>query len=55
MVRRVGDKSTGQVNIRWMDAFNEFIMDTSLLELQRSGGKIYLVQQPSDPNFQHSR
>lgn len=37
MVRRVGDKSTGQVNIRWMEAFNEFIMDTSLLELQRSG------------------
>ena len=37
MVRRVGDKSTGQVNIRWIEAFNEFIMDSSLLELQRSG------------------
>jgi len=37
MVRRVEDKSTGQVNNRWMEAFNDFIMDASLMELQRSG------------------
>ena len=39
MVRRVEDKSTGQVNNRWIESFNEFIMDTNLLELQRSGDR----------------
>ena len=38
-VRRVEDKSTGQVNNRWIESFNEFIMDTNLLELQRSGDR----------------
>ena len=39
MVRRVTDKSSGHVDVRYMDAFNEMIDVTELRELQRSGSR----------------
>ncbi|XP_066396066.1 uncharacterized protein [Miscanthus floridulus] len=39
LVRRVEEKSSGNVNTFWMDAFNEFVANTELRELHRSGGQ----------------
>lgn len=39
MVRRVEDKSTGNVNVRFMNAFNGLILDTEMRELHRSGSR----------------
>jgi len=39
MVRRVTNNSSGHVDVRYMDAFNEMIDVTELRELQRSGSR----------------
>lgn len=39
LVRRIEEKSSGNVDIPLMDAFNDMINNTSLRELQRSGSR----------------
>lgn len=39
LIRRVEEKSTGNVNGYWMDAFNEFVANTAIREIHRSGGQ----------------
>jgi len=38
LVRSREEKSSRNVTARWMDLFNEFIAETELRELHRSGG-----------------
>ena len=39
LVRRIEEKSSGNVNVPLMDAFNEMINKTALREVQRSGSR----------------
>ena len=39
MVRRVDDKSSGNVDVRWMQAFKDLIDNSAIKELHRSGSR----------------
>ena len=39
LVRRVEDKSSGQVNVRFMSAFNEMIKNVAVRELYRNDSR----------------
>ena len=49
LVRKVEDKSSGNVNIRWMQAFNDTIDDISLKELHRGGSRYTWSNKQEDP------
>ena len=49
LVRKVEDKSSGNVNIRWMQAFNDTIDDISLKELHRDGSRYTWSNKQEDP------
>jgi exonuclease III len=39
LVRKIEEKSSGNANSHWMNAFNEFVARIELRELHRSGGQ----------------
>jgi hypothetical protein len=39
LIRQSEEKSTGNVNVQMMDAFNMFVVDTEMRELHRGGGQ----------------
>lgn len=51
LVRKVEDKSSGNVDGRFMRAFNEFVMDSNLMELQRTGSRYNWSNRQLSPIF----
>lgn len=49
LIRRVEEKSTGNVNVQWMNAFNDFIANTEIRELHRTGGQYTWTNKQSNP------
>lgn len=49
IVRRVEEKSTGNVNTHWMNAFNTFVANSEVRELHRSGGQYTWTNKQSQP------
>jgi mannosylglycoprotein endo-beta-mannosidase len=49
LVRRVDEKPSGNVNTVWMDAFNEFVANTELRELHRTGGQYTWTNKQINP------
>lgn len=49
LVRRVEDKSSRQVDIRFMNAFNDMIDVVSVIELYRNGSKYNWSNKQLDP------
>lgn len=49
LIRRVEEKSTGNVNTQWMCAFNDFVANTELRELHRSGGQYTWTNKQARP------
>ena len=49
LVRRVEEKSSGNVDVRFMVAFNDMIDDTELLKLHRGGSRYTWTNKQVDP------
>ena len=49
MIRRVEEKSIGNVNVQWMNAFNDFVSNTEIRELHRSGGQYTWTNKQLNP------
>lgn len=49
MVRRVEEKSSGNVNIQWMNAFNEFVSNIEIRALHRSRGQYTWTNKQLNP------
>lgn len=49
LIRRVEDKSTGNVEARWMQAFNEAIEEMEVRELHQSGSRYTWSNKQEDP------
>jgi len=51
LVRKAEDKSSGNVDGRFMRAFNDFILDSNLMELQKIGSKYTWSNKQLSPIF----
>jgi len=49
LVRKVGEKSSGNVDVHLMDAFNDMINSTSLRELHRTGSRYTWTNKQNPP------
>ena len=49
LVRRIEEKSTGNVNLSLMDAFNNFVANTGLREIHRGGGQYIWTNKQINP------
>jgi exonuclease III len=49
MVRKIEEKSNGNINFRFLDAFNEMINLTGLRELHRSGSRFTWTNKQNPP------
>ena len=50
LIRRIEEKSSGNVNVPLMDAFNEMIHTTGLRELHRSGSRYTWSNKQTPPS-----
>jgi hypothetical protein len=49
LVRKVEEKSTGNVNTTLMDAFNNFVANTGFRKLHRGGGQYTWTNKQTNP------
>ena len=49
MVRRIKEKSNGNVNVQMMETFNEMINNTALRELHRTGSRFTWTNRQNPP------